>query len=101
MKQKIELINDNFQNFKRYGIPKAQLVIADIPYNLGNNAFASSPEWYIGGTTATEKAAKRERVSLTLITVSTLQNISIFVTGCLKENRKKAENVANQVERLV
>lgn len=49
MKQKIELYNDNFQNFKRYGIPKAQLVIADIPYNLGNNAFASSPEWYIGG----------------------------------------------------
>lgn len=31
-KQKIKLYNDNFQNFKRYGIPKAQLVIADIPY---------------------------------------------------------------------
>jgi site-specific DNA-methyltransferase (adenine-specific) len=44
-----ELINDNFQNYKRYGIPKAQLVIADIPYNLGNYAYASSPEWYIGG----------------------------------------------------
>lgn len=35
---KCVLINDNFQNFKRYGIPKAQLVIADIPYNLGKNA---------------------------------------------------------------
>lgn len=46
---KLELINDHFQNFKRYNIPKAQLVIADIPYNLGNNAYASSPEWYIGG----------------------------------------------------
>ena len=46
---KVELFNDNFQNFKRYNIPKAQLVIADIPYNLGNNAYASSPEWYIGG----------------------------------------------------
>lgn len=32
---KVELFNDNFQNYKRYGIPKAQLVIADIPYNLG------------------------------------------------------------------
>ena len=31
---KTVLINDNFQNYKRYGIPKAQLVIADIPYNL-------------------------------------------------------------------
>ena len=46
---KIELINDNFQNYKRYGVPKAQLVIADIPYNLGKNAYASSTEWYIDG----------------------------------------------------
>ena len=43
------IYNDHFQNFKRYNIPKAQLVIADIPYNLGVNAYASSPEWYING----------------------------------------------------
>lgn len=43
------LINDNFQNFKCYGIPRAQLVIADIPYNIGNNFYGSSPEWYVGG----------------------------------------------------
>lgn len=48
-KKKIELYNDHFQNYKRYAIPKAQLVIADIPYNLGNNAYASSPQWYNGG----------------------------------------------------
>lgn len=48
-KIKVELYRDNFQNYKRYNIPKAQLVIADVPYNLGNNAFASNPEWYIGG----------------------------------------------------
>ena len=42
-KIKCELYRDNFQNSKRYGIPKAQLVIADIPYNLGNNAYASNP----------------------------------------------------------
>ncbi|OOF59337.1 DNA-methyltransferase [Rodentibacter myodis] len=46
---KTELFNDHFQNYKRYHIPKAQLVIADIPYNLGNNAYASSPEWYVDG----------------------------------------------------
>ncbi|MCM1364907.1 MAG: site-specific DNA-methyltransferase [Faecalibacterium sp.] len=45
----VELYHDNFQNFKRYNIPKAQLVIADIPYNLGVNAYASNPEWYVGG----------------------------------------------------
>ena len=43
------LINDNFQNYKRYGIPKAQLVIADIPYNVGTNFYGSNPSWYIGG----------------------------------------------------
>lgn len=48
-KTKIELYNDNFQNYKRYNIKKAQLVIADIPYNLGINAYASSTEWYIDG----------------------------------------------------
>jgi site-specific DNA-methyltransferase (adenine-specific) len=42
-------INDHFQNYKRYQIPKAQLIIADIPYNLGNNAYASNPAWYEGG----------------------------------------------------
>ena len=46
---KIELYHDNFQNYKRYNIPKAQLVIADIPYNLGVNAYASNPAWYIDG----------------------------------------------------
>ena len=46
---KIKLYNDHFQNYKVYGIPKAQLVIADIPYNLGKNAYASNPAWYKDG----------------------------------------------------
>ena len=46
---KIELYNDHFENAKRYNIPHAQLIIADIPYNLGNNAYASNPQWYKGG----------------------------------------------------
>lgn len=44
-----KLFNDHFQNYKPYNIPKAQLIIADIPYNLGNNAYASNPSWYIDG----------------------------------------------------
>jgi len=43
------LFNDHFQNFKKYGLHKAQLVIADIPYNVGKNAFGSNPAWYKGG----------------------------------------------------
>jgi len=45
----MELYHDHFQNYKRYNIPKAQLIIADIPYNVGNNAFASNPQWYKDG----------------------------------------------------
>jgi len=43
------LYNDHFQNFKSYQIPKAQLIIADIPYNIGINAYGSNPAWYING----------------------------------------------------
>ena len=43
------LYHDHFQNFKVYQIPKAQLIIADIPYNLGNYAYASNPAWYKDG----------------------------------------------------
>lgn len=56
-----ELYHDNFQNFKQYNIPRAQLVIADIPYNIGINAYGSSPEWYVDGDNkngASSKAGK-------------------------------------------
>jgi len=43
------IYRDHFQNFKHYNIPKAQLVIADIPYNIGINAYASNPAWYKDG----------------------------------------------------
>lgn len=46
------LINDHFQNYKVYGIPKAQLIIADIPYNIGKDAYGSNPSWYVGGDNA-------------------------------------------------
>jgi site-specific DNA-methyltransferase (adenine-specific) len=43
------IYRDHFQNYKGYAIPKAQLIIADIPYNLGKNAYASNPAWYKDG----------------------------------------------------
>lgn len=49
IKGRCRLINDHFQNFKTYGIPHAQLIIADPPYNLGKNAYASNPAWYNDG----------------------------------------------------
>lgn len=46
---KCEIYRDSFQNRKCYNIPKAQLVIADIPYVVGNNFYGSNPMWYTNG----------------------------------------------------
>lgn len=46
---KCELYHDSMQNWKKYPIQKAQLIIADVPYNIGNNFYGSNPMWYKGG----------------------------------------------------
>ena len=46
---KCEIYNDSMQNWKKYPIQKAQLIIADVPYNVGNNFYGSNPMWYNGG----------------------------------------------------
>lgn len=48
-KLKCELYNDSMQGWKCYPIQKAQLIIADVPYNVGNNFYGSNPMWYVGG----------------------------------------------------
>lgn len=47
---RVGLFNSHFQNFKQFGVPKAQLILTDIPYNIGKNAYASNPSWYEGGS---------------------------------------------------
>ena len=42
---RVGVFNTHFQNFGHYNIPKAQLILADPPYNLGVNAYASNPSW--------------------------------------------------------
>ena len=48
-KIKCELYNDSMQGWKCYPIQKAQLIIADVPYNVGTNFYGSNPMWYNGG----------------------------------------------------
>lgn len=47
-KIKCEIYRDSMQNYKKYAIPPAQLIIADVPYNVGNNFYGSNPMWYNG-----------------------------------------------------
>lgn len=48
-KLKCEIYRDSMQNYKKYAIPPAQLIIADVPYNVGKNFYGSNPSWYVGG----------------------------------------------------
>lgn len=67
---KIELYNDHFENAKRYQIPRAQLIIADIPYNIGTNAYGSRSDWYIDGDNKNGESNKAERLSLIRMMIS-------------------------------
>lgn len=78
---KTELYNDNFQNYKRYNIPKAQLVIADIPYNLGINAYASNPLWYIDGD---NKNGESDKAGKTFFNTDVNFNIAEYMHFCSK-----------------
>lgn len=57
----MQLINDHMQNRKQYNIPKAQLVIADIPYNIGKNAYGSNPNGILMATAQKAKANSPEK----------------------------------------
>ena len=41
-KLKCEIYRDSMQNYKKYAIPPAQLIIADVPYNVGTNFYGSN-----------------------------------------------------------
>jgi site-specific DNA-methyltransferase (adenine-specific) len=87
-----ELFNDHFQNFKRYNIPKAQLVIADVPYNVGNNAFGSNPSWYIGGD---NKNGESELAGKSFFDTDKNFNVNEFFHFCskliIKEPKEKGK----------
>lgn len=90
LKNKIELYHDNFQNYKRYGIPKAQLVIADIPYNCGSNAYASSPEWYNGGSNAYGESKKAGKAFFNSDVNFNIAEYFHFCNKLLKKEPKKS-----------
>lgn len=88
----IELFHDNFQNFKRYDIPKAQLVIADIPYNIGKNAYGSNPQWYNNGN---NKNGESKFANATFFNTDGKFNIHEYMHFCShllkKEPKEKAQ----------
>lgn len=82
MNCKYEIFNDHFQNFKRYNIPKAQLIIADIPYNIGINAYASNPKWYVDGDNKNGESKLANATFLIPTMILEFLSIWLFVAKC-------------------
>lgn len=88
-KVKCELYNDHFENAKRYNIPHAQLIIADIPYNLGNNAYASNPMWYEGGDNKNGESKLANKTFFKTDENFKINNFFDFCTRYLKKEPKE------------
>ena len=86
---KCELYNDHFENAKTYGIPHAQLIIADIPYNLGNNAYASNPSWYVDGDNKNGESALAGKSFFDTDNDFRIGNFFDFCTRYLKKEPKQ------------
>lgn len=84
-----ELYNDNFENAKRYNIPHAQLIIADIPYNLGDNAYASNPSWYVDGDNKNGESDKAGKLFFKTDEKFKINNFFDFCTRYLKKEPKE------------
>lgn len=89
-KLKIEMFNDNYENAKRYNIPHAQLIIADIPYNLGNNAYASNPMWYNNGDNKNGESKLAGKAFFDTDNDFKINNFFDFCTRYLNKEPKKA-----------
>lgn len=87
---KVELYNDHFENAKTYNIPHAQLIIADIPYNLGNNAYASNPQWYVDGDNKNGESKLAGKSFFDTDNDFRINNFFDFCTRYLNKEPKKA-----------
>ena len=86
----MKLYNDHFQNYKQYNIPKAQLIIADIPYNLGNNAYASGTRVGTKGAIIRMESRSWQGLNFLIpIKISVSPNSCTFCTKMLRPEPKE------------
>ena len=86
----MQLYHDHFQNYKRYNVPKAQLIIADIPYNVGINAYASNPNWYKDGDNKNGESEKAGKAFFDTDKDFRVPEFMHFVSTMLKKEPKEA-----------
>jgi site-specific DNA-methyltransferase (adenine-specific) len=91
---KCELFRDNFQNHRRYNIAPAQLIIADIPYNIGGDFYASRPEWYVDGDNQNGESNKARKAAFNTDYSFNIAEFMHFASRLLKKEPAKGEKDA-------
>lgn len=89
-KLKCELYNDSMQGWKCYPIQKAQLIIADVPYNVGTNFYGSNPMWYNGGDNKNGESKFAGKAAFTSDFNFNLYEYFHFCSRLMKKEDKKA-----------
>lgn len=88
-KLKCEIYRDSMQNYKGYAIPPAQLIIADVPYNVGVNFYGSNPMWYNGGDNANGESKFAGKAAFNSDFNFNLYEYFHFCSKMLKKDDKK------------
>ena len=91
---KCELIHDHFQNARSYNIPRAQLMIADIPYNIGGSFYASRPDWYVDGDNSKGESDKAHKAAFLTDYAFNIPDFFAFGNRLLKPEPSKGEKDA-------
>ena len=91
-KLKCEIYRDSMQNYKKYAIPPAQLIIADVPYNVGTNFYGSNPMWYEGGDNKNGESKLAKKAAFNSDFNFNLYEYFHFCSKMLKKDDTKACN---------
>ena len=91
---KCELYHDNFQNYKLYSIPKAQLVLCDLPYNIATDFYASRPGWWVDGDIGKGKSDKAGKAAFNTDFNFNIAEYFAFCGKMLKAEPAKGEKDA-------
>ena len=94
MAVKCELIRDHFQNSKSYALPRCDLLVADIPFNIGANFNASRPSWWQGGRVENGESDKAGKAAFKTDYSFSIPDFFAFASRLLKPEPAKGEKGA-------
>ena len=91
---KCELIRDHFQNARSYPLPRADLLVADLPYNIGVDFYASRPGWWEGNRVENGASAKAGKAAFKTDYSFSIPDFFAFASRLLKSEPAKGEKGA-------